>query len=555
LAQRSARGDRIVALPAPRDDRLDSWKAIAAYLDRGVRTVRRWEREEGLPVHRQMHRVLGTVYAYRAEIDRWRESRREASGAPGATLDATDLPSVLVLPFANLSTETDTDYLADSLTADLIGDLSTVARLRVISRTSSMTLKNTAKDLKTLARELCVRYVIEGSVRQASGRLRIRAQLVDAATDTHVWAAKHDGTTADLLDLQEQLAGDVVESLELQLTAEEYRRLRARPIADVHAYECYLKARHQGWRWRKDAIDDAVRLLENGLAIIGENPRLYAALGLTHLQYHEAGIDYSDRPLVAAEACAKKLASLPDDPAAASLLRGWIEYSRGRIQEAVNQLKRALAMEPGNTDAMALLSNCYAISGQMSHCRALAERGVALDPLNPLAHCGPGYVDFLEGKFAAALPPYERMFEMDPGNPMARLFYVYVLATNRRTVRVREVMRGFTSEMHDGIPARVTFFLAHARMGDAAAATAALSPDVEAAARTTDMFSRFLAHGYGWLGLADEALYWLRVAVDRGFINYPFLAEHHPEFKRFRSNAEFVRLMDEVRARWKAFKP
>jgi len=92
-------------------------------------------------------------------------------------------------------------------------------------------------------------------------------------------------------------------------------------------------------------------------------------------------------------------------------------------------------------------------------------------------------------------------------------------------------------------------------MGEANAAIAALSPEVEAAARTTDMFSRFLAHGYGWLGRADESLSWLRVAVDRGFINYPFLAEHHPEFKKFASHPEFVRLLEEVRVRWQSFKP
>ena len=191
----------------------------------------------------------------------------------------------------------------------------------------------------------------------------------------------------------------------------------------------------------------------------------------------------------------------------------------------------------------------------MSQGRALAERGVALDPLNPLAHCGPGWVDFLEGRFAASLPPYQRMFDMDPGNPMARLFYVYVLAINTCTDRVREVVEGFPLESRDGIPARLAFFLAHAHVGEADAALAVLSPQVEAAARTTDMFSRFLAHGYGWLGQFDRALYWLRVAIDRGFINYPFLAQHHPVFRQLRSDPEFVRLMDHVRARWQAFEP
>ena len=102
-------------------------------------------------------------------------------------------------------------------------------------------------------------------------------------------------------------------------------------------------------------------------------------------------------------------------------------------------------------------------------------------------------------------------------------------------------MEGFPSESRDSIPARVAFFLAHAQAGEADAAAAALSPEVEGAARTTDMFSRFLAHGFGWRGHADQALYWLRVAVNRGFINYPFLAEHHPELKKFRSHPEFVR--------------
>jgi thioredoxin-like negative regulator of GroEL len=236
-------------------------------------------------------------------------------------------------------------------------------------------------------------------------------------------------------------------------------------------------------------------------------------------------------------------------------LRGWIEFSHLRIQAAVNELKRVLEVEPGNVDAAALLCNCYLISGQTSHGRMLVERCVSLDPLSPLANGLPGWADFLEGKFAAALPSYQRLFEMDPGNPMARLFYVYVLAVNERTERVREVVQGFPLDARDGIPARLSFFLAHAHVGEVEAATAELSPQVEAAARTTDMFSRLLAHGYGWLGQVDKALSWLGVAIDCGFINYPFLVEHHPLCRQYRSDSEFSRLMDDVRVRWQSFEP
>src|SRR5688572_25241278 len=138
-------------MPPDPGDRLDSWKEIAAYANRGVRTVRRWEREEGLPVHRHVHRRLGTVYAYRSEIDAW---RRSASRATHGRAD-----SIAVLPFTNL--DPGNEYFADGLTDEVTADLSKVRALRVISRTSSMRFKGTARDVKAIAGELGVRYVLE----------------------------------------------------------------------------------------------------------------------------------------------------------------------------------------------------------------------------------------------------------------------------------------------------------------------------------------------------------------------------------------------------------
>jgi TolB-like protein len=539
-------------VPDSPDDRLDSWKEIAAYLKRGVRTVRRWEHEEGLPVHRQLHRVLGSVYAFKSEIESWRHTARKK-----ASKDATvsRIKSIAVLPFTNLSTDPENEYFADGLTDEVTADLSKIGSLRVISRTSAMTFKRTTKDVGTIARELGVQYLLEGSVRRAGDRLKITAQLIDTANDDHLWADKYDGSVTDVFAIQERLARVIVEALELRLTADENRRLGGRPIANLHAYECYLRARQEAWRWRKDAIDHAIQLLHNGLALVGGNARLYAALGHAYLQYREAGIDLGEGPLDRAEDCARKAFALEPESASGLQLRGWIHYSRGRIQQAVRDLKAVLETEPNNADTLLLLINCYLISGRVPAARPLIERALAVDPLTPLTRCMPAFADAMDGNFAATVAPYRQMSDMDPGNPMARLFYIWALAIDDRTNDIDAVLEGFPREVRETVPARIAVFLACALAGNATDAHAAVTEEIQAVATATDVFPRILAQGYAVAGMPDRALHWLAIAVDRGFINYPFLARHDPFFEGMRGQPGFQKLLESVRERWEKFTP
>ncbi len=536
-------------------DRLDSWKEIAVYLNRSVRTVRRWEADEGLPVHRHMHRALGNVYAFKSEIDAWQQTGqlRHVQSPPSSAIGS--ITSIAVLPFTNLSPDPENEYFAEGLTDEVIADLSKVRALRVISRTSSIALKGTNKDVKTIGRELGVRFVVEGTVRRAGSRLRISARLIDAGTDHHLWADKYEGTLEDVFTMQERLARTIVDALQLRLTADEHKRLAERPIGNLHAYECYLQARQAAFRWRQDAIDHAVQLLHNGLAIVGENAELYAALGHAHLQYREAGIDFTERPLREAEICAKKVAALNPQSPSGLRLRAWINYSNGRIQEAVRDLKAAREIDPNNPDTLVLLCNCYLISGKVSFARALIDQLLAVDPLTPLTRCMPGFADLMEGNFPAAIGPYRQMFEMDPGNPMTRLFYVPILAVNGRMNEVREIAATFPPQVEDTLPARLTYFLAHAFAGNRSDALAVLTPEIEAIASATDVFPRFLAIGYAAADMPDRAIHWLSIAVDRGFINYPFLAHHDPFLKPLRTDARFRQLLATVRERWETFEP
>ena len=511
-----------------------------------MRTVRRWERDEGLPVHRHVHRVLGSVYAFKSELDRWRDgTRRAARPAAGSRrARSAGVRSIAVLPFVNLSTDRENEYFADGLTDEVTSGLSRIGALRVTSRTSAMTFKGTSQDLGSIARALGARYLLEGSVRRVGDRLRITARLVDGPGDNLLWADTWDGSLEDVFAMQERLARAIVDALEVQLSADEDRRLADRPIDNLHAYECYVRARQEAWRWRKDAIDHAIQLLRNGLALVGDNARLHAALGHAFLQYREAGIDVTDAPVDHAETCVRKVFSLDPGSAPGFQLRGWIHYCRGHIQDAVRDLNRALNADPGSADTLLLLTNCYLISGQVPSARPLIERALELDPLTPLTRCMPAFADVMEGKRASALEPYRQMYAMDPGNPMARLFYIWVLLLNDRPDAARDVVESFPSEVRETIPARIAAFLVHAR-----------PPDIDLEATAGDVFPRMLAQGYARAGMAEDAVRCLSVAIDRGFINYPFLARHDPFFDSIRTMPAYRQLMETVRARWEKFEP
>jgi TolB-like protein len=461
--------------------------------------------------------------------------------------------SIAVLPFLNLSADDDNAYFAEGLTEELITTLSKVHALRVTSRRSSATLRGRAKGARTIARQLGVRYLLEGSVRRTTTQLRISARLIDAASDVNLWSATFDGTLGDVFAIQERCARSVVLALELRLAARDAERLAEPAIPSFPAYDCYLRARYEGWRWRRESIDHAIRLLQQALQIIGENVRLLTALGLAHLQYREAGLDLSERPLIEAERCVAKVFELDPGSAIGLQLRGWIQYSRGRIQKAVRDLKQSLAREPNNADTLLLLCNCYLISGRVSEARPLLARLLKVDPLTPITRCMPAFADLMEGKFSAALRPYQQMLEMDPSNPVARLFYIWVLILNRRGAQAEEILAQFPPETLNTVPVRIAAFLTRAAAGDRFEAQAALTPQIESVARATDMFPRFLAQGYAWAHMRTPALKWLRTAIDRGFINYPFLARHDPSFEALRGDPKFKALLAVVRDRWERF--
>jgi TolB-like protein len=178
----------------------------------------------------------------------------------GPILTLPDSPSIAVLPFRNLSGDVEQDYFADGIVEDVITALSRIRWLFVIARNSSFTYKGKTVDEKQVGRELGVRYVVEGSVRQSEGRIRITGQLVDASTGTHLWADRFEGKLDDIFELQDQMATSIVGAIASQLERAEIQRARQKPTGSLSAYDNYLRAMAHLHRGTREAIDEGLPL-------------------------------------------------------------------------------------------------------------------------------------------------------------------------------------------------------------------------------------------------------------------------------------------------------
>jgi TolB-like protein len=226
-------------------DRLDSWKEIAAFMRRDVRTVQRWEKKEGLPVYRHQHDKLGSIYASRAELEQWFGSRQQSS--PAASSDKIKLA---VLPFQNLSESAEDAYFSDGLTEEMTTQLTRLqpSELAVIASSTAEHYDSTKKSLDQMKRDLGVDYVLEGKVRRAERKVRITARLSEVQDQTQMWAETYERDLSDVLGVQAEIAQSIAREINLALNLSEATRLsgmqRGQARVQPAAYEAYLKARY-----------------------------------------------------------------------------------------------------------------------------------------------------------------------------------------------------------------------------------------------------------------------------------------------------------------------
>jgi non-specific serine/threonine protein kinase len=467
--------------------------------------------------------------------------------------------SVVVLPFTTMDAKNDADYFCDGLTDEIITDLSGIRSLRIICRTSAMQLKGTKDSPQKIARDLNVRYVLEGSVRlnnpahTSSNSIRVTVQLIDPQSNSLLWAEKYSGNMEDVFEIQENISHQIVSALKIKLTPAENQQILARPLPDIRAYRFYLMAKHEILNYSRPALDRALEYLESGEQLVGKNVLLLSAKGQVYWQYVNAGLSSDPQYLVKAKECAAEALKLePESPHALRLL-GLITVQEGDGQKAVQLLKKAIAADPNDSDSLSWYSAICGLSGKAHAAMPIARHILEVDPLTPVYRFVPGLMSLMGGEFPDALPSFDEAIKLDPDNAMLLWCRAQVLTLCRRD---EEAIAQFDA-LRQGHPDHL-----FAQLGSLM--QAALAHDVEAAARiaTDDLkqiaacdphYSWFMAECYGLLGDSAAGLQWLETAMDKGFINYPMISRWDPLLINVRQSRNFEAFASRVQAKWEAF--
>ncbi len=461
--------------------------------------------------------------------------------------------SIIVLPFENISSDPEQEYFSDGLTEEIITDLSYISDLLVISRNSAMTFKGSKKKTSEIAGDVNVRYVLQGSVRKSENNLRINAQLIDANKDTHMWAEKYIGTLDNVFDIQEKVSKSIVEALKIKLNPQEKERISEVNIDNIQAFECYLQARQEIYRFTEDGLVRGIQHIKNGLEIIGENEILYAAMGTAYFFYVDAGIKPGTDYLQKIEECSQKIFHLSPESAHGYFLSGAVHFLRRNLQHAVIDLKKSLEKNPNNPDCLVQLTRIYSSCGQNDAAWKLLDKTLAIDPFNAIAFSLPGYLHLLNGDSEKAREAYHKMYKMDPESPIFGWFYALALIFAKQNEEAFKIIDRFEKIAPQSTYTRYALFLKFSVLGDKEKALEIITPELENVAKAIEYHSRTITWGYALLGEKKKALDWLENTIACGFINYPFLVEIDPFLENIRGEIRFKKLMERVKHEWENF--
>ncbi len=335
-------------------------------------------------------------------------------------LELPDKPSIAVLPFTNMSGDPSQEYFSDGLTEQIINGLCKVSNLFVIARNSSFAYKGKAVSVKQIAKELGVRYILEGSVQRAGDRVRITAQLIDATTEYHMWSEAFDRNLSDIFALQDEIMMKLMSEMEAHLTFGEQARLWAKvyPTNSIAAYDKIMRALEHLYKFTKQDLNKAIKLSEEAIELDDKSAIVFLILGTSHWLLLTSGWSKSSTESIEiAKRCAIKSIERSEVYDMSHSLLGSIYLIERRYDEAVKEAEKAVELNPNGANAHATLAFINLFKGDVNQSLKLFEIALRLNPIPPSwFYHNFALALFLDGNYAEAIAACEKCIVVAPNS-------------------------------------------------------------------------------------------------------------------------------------------
>ena len=376
---------------------------------------------------------------------RWRDETSKHAASSAMTdkpLSLPDKPSIAVLPFDNMSGDPEQGYFADGITEDIITDLSKVSGLFVIARNSSFAYKDQNPDVRQVCRDLGVRYVLEGSVRKAGGRVRINSQLIDGSTGGHIWAERFDRDLEDIFAVQDEVTREIVDALKVALTTVERTRREGRGKVNPEAYDCLVRARTCFYQFSAEAMIESRAMLERAIALDPGFAPAYALLSLVHCMeyangWNDAGPDHLNGALDLAHKARAADEYEPQAYHALALTQMWLR----NLEDAERAGERAIELDPNFAGAFTALGTVRDYAGRHESAIDLLRQALRLDPQYDLALQFLGRALFSLERYDDAEASFKRRLIRAPRSDMTRAYLASLYGHTGRHEEARQIWR------------------------------------------------------------------------------------------------------------------
>ena len=335
------------------------------------------------------------------------DALREAGFPEQTALPKPDKPSIAVLPFVNMSGDPEQEYFSDGMTDDIITDLSKISGLMVISSSSTFTYKGKEIRIPVIAKELGVKYVLEGSVRRAGNEVRINAQLIDADTDHHIWANRFDGKNESIFALQDKITERIVSALAVKLSASEQKVMADKGTDNIVAYDTFLKGMSHMRKYTPKDLVKAIEYFEKATELDPIYSEAYANIAHTYMSalhigkkfWDESGIDFPTSRLLARNYVEK---AMKHPTSRGYQVMAILELYKRNFEEAIDNAEHAVSISPNDADALYTLGRIMVYVGKPEEGLKYYKRSIMLDPLHKSTD-GIGFAYLVMGNYEQAV--------------------------------------------------------------------------------------------------------------------------------------------------------